>query len=472
MSCRTRRLVTKKKIGWAHKLEQCPFDEVAIYFSEEEWDCVTAEQKETYREVMMENYQTLTFLGLISVKPPLVSAIERGEKPFMKSPQQRNTPTISSTISYRSELHNELSDQASIKEEENSLGSQTAHLFLSDGSTKKNYPERHHISSSASDSVLELNKNPVYQGTQGKSVEKNTEILNPHQGENLPQALFSYKVVPGANHSVINIKRYISEDPETRAENCVSAVPYHFREMVKNSHKESISGGQTTRRRSKRLSEEKCYITSDGDLENYLVGKENNSLECYECGRCFSSRGNLSKHQMIHTGQRTWSCPECGKVYSSKQHLVSHLRTHTGEKLYFCSECGKSFLARASLLVHMRIHTGEKPAVCTECGKRFTCESHLSRHIKVHTGEKPFPCSECGKSFATNPHLIRHQRIHTGVKPFSCSECGRCFTNDFHLRRHQKIHTGVKPFSCSQCGKCFTNDHNLLRHQQRKIACV
>ncbi|XP_075034486.1 uncharacterized protein LOC142095439 [Mixophyes fleayi] len=472
MSCQNRRLVTKKKVGWAHKQEQCQFDEVAIYFSEEEWDCVTAEQKETYREVMMENYHTLKFLGLISVKPSLVSAIERGEKPFMKSPQQRNTPTISSTTSYRSEPHNELSGQESCKEKENYLGSQTAHLFLSDGSTKKNYPERHHISSSASDSVLELNKNPIYQSTQGKTVEKNTKILNPHQGENLPQALFSYKVVPGANHSVIYIKRFISEEPESRAENCVSSTPYHFREMVKNSHNECLSGGQTTRRRSKRLSEEKCYIKSEGALEKHLAEKENKSVECYECGKWCTSRKYLSSHQTIHTGQGKWSCSECGKVFSSKKHLVKHLRTHTRERLYFCSECGKSFLTSAILLVHMRIHTGEKPAVCTECGKRFTSRSQLYSHIKVHTGEKPFSCSECGKSFATNPHLIRHQRIHTGVKPFSCSECGRCFTNDFHLIRHQRIHTGVKPFSCSQCGKCFTNDHNLLRHQQRKTACI
>ncbi|KAG9467696.1 hypothetical protein GDO78_014459 [Eleutherodactylus coqui] len=43
---------------------QSTFDEVAIYFSKEEWDCLNDEEKELYREVMMENYQTLLSLDI------------------------------------------------------------------------------------------------------------------------------------------------------------------------------------------------------------------------------------------------------------------------------------------------------------------------------------------------------------------------------------------------------------------------
>ncbi|XP_053567578.1 zinc finger protein 862-like [Bombina bombina] len=65
--------------------EQMEFDEVAVYFSEEEWGCLTEEQKELYKDVMMENYQTLRSLGYVPEKPVLVTKIEHREKPFVCS---------------------------------------------------------------------------------------------------------------------------------------------------------------------------------------------------------------------------------------------------------------------------------------------------------------------------------------------------------------------------------------------------
>ncbi|XP_053565230.1 zinc finger protein 584-like isoform X2 [Bombina bombina] len=65
--------------------EQMEFDEVAVYFSEEEWGCLTEEQKELYKDVMMENYQILSSLGYDHVKPLLVTKIERREELYVSS---------------------------------------------------------------------------------------------------------------------------------------------------------------------------------------------------------------------------------------------------------------------------------------------------------------------------------------------------------------------------------------------------
>ncbi|XP_053567618.1 zinc finger MYM-type protein 1 [Bombina bombina] len=65
--------------------EQMEFDEVAVYFSEEEWGCLTEEEKELYKDVMMENYQTLRSLGYVPEKPVLVTKIEDREEPFVCS---------------------------------------------------------------------------------------------------------------------------------------------------------------------------------------------------------------------------------------------------------------------------------------------------------------------------------------------------------------------------------------------------
>ncbi|KAM4641290.1 uncharacterized protein O3C94_015676 [Discoglossus pictus] len=71
--------------------DQSSFDEVAVYFSKEEWGSLSEEQKELYKNVMMENYQTLRSLGLVNAKPLVLSKIEHGEEPYVRGHQKIRT---------------------------------------------------------------------------------------------------------------------------------------------------------------------------------------------------------------------------------------------------------------------------------------------------------------------------------------------------------------------------------------------
>ncbi|XP_056393070.1 oocyte zinc finger protein XlCOF7.1-like [Hyla sarda] len=187
---------------------------------------------------------------------------------------------------------------------------------------------------------------------------------------------------------------------------------------------------------------------------------------CSECGHHCIKLSHLIIHERIHKGEKPYSCSECGKCYTRRSDLVLHERTHTGEKPYSCLECGKCFTRRSDLVLHARRHTGEKPYSCSECGKCFLLKSHLVKHGRTHTGEKPYSCSECGKCFTTKSDVVRHKTSHTGVRPYSCSECGKCFKSKSNLVAHERIHTGERPYSCSECGKCFTQKSQLSGHEK------
>ncbi|XP_056417006.1 zinc finger protein OZF-like isoform X2 [Hyla sarda] len=190
---------------------------------------------------------------------------------------------------------------------------------------------------------------------------------------------------------------------------------------------------------------------------------------CSLCGKCFTRKSGLNQHERRHTGEKLYSCSECGKGFTDKSNLVTHQRIHTGEKPYSCSECGKCFTNKSHLVLHERSHTGEKPYSCSECGKCFTDKSHLAAHERIHTGEKPYSCAECGKCYIAKAKLRNHQRIHTGETRYPCSKCGIFLKNKSSLVIHERIHAGRKVHTCSLCGKAFPKKYYLTRHERRHI---
>ncbi|KAF6289523.1 zinc finger protein 615 [Rhinolophus ferrumequinum] len=72
--------------------ESLTFDDVAVHFTWEEWQLLVPEQKDLYRDVMLENYSHLVSVGYQVSKPDVFCKLERGELWTIDKIHSQNCP--------------------------------------------------------------------------------------------------------------------------------------------------------------------------------------------------------------------------------------------------------------------------------------------------------------------------------------------------------------------------------------------
>ncbi|XP_022420582.1 zinc finger protein 211-like [Delphinapterus leucas] len=413
------------------------FEDIALYFSWEEWKLLDEAQRRLYHDVMLENFALISSLGVWSGEENVEASFEQSVSVVMSQVRTSKEPSSSQKTHPCEMCGPVLRDIFHLTEQQGAQHSQK--LFKCRACAKGFY----FSADTQQHQEQHMQGKPFIIGVDRDLFVKSSNFHVSGETFTCKKVAEDFLATSGhLNQQAI----HTGEKPNT-VTHCMETLQSRKSHCTRGECKKGFSPKHTLVQAQSAYTERQCFM-------------------CSECGKTFKYKSSFVVHQRIHTGDRLYDCGDCGKSFRGSSALIQHRRIHTGARQYKCSKCGKSFSQEFVFIYPQRSHTGENCHICHQCAQSFSHSSIFFQQQTVHTGEMSYECTECRKSFRRKSDLIEHWRVHTGERPYECSECGKSFTSRSTLHYHQRVHTGEKPYDCSECGKSFSRKSNLSQHQR------
>ncbi|XP_018124430.1 zinc finger protein 182 isoform X2 [Xenopus laevis] len=453
------------------------FEEVAVVFSEDEWNLLSDQQRGLYMEVMKENYEHLIYLGY--EVPVILSLLQDGGGISSDAGSQSKSQQVAvaeAGSNVNSKVGGNIPETLfSNQKSKGPQGKKTVHWKDEEMDTNwsgNSHDENEYEQSPTSPYGRSLRKRKQYYCHDCEKCFKHSSALEahrrvhsgdkPHQCD-ICKETFSYKsalIVHRRLHSQASTSK--SQEAENQKPIVVKILPVTPSTVNTTPETQPVSTTDVIVTAASTPVVNNQGFNLNNTSNNLSYGEKPH--KCNYCDKRFNDLSILEAHHRIHTGKLAYPCTMCDQSFSKPSLLAAHNNTHKEGKPYQCDQCDKNFNDQSLLVAHKRTHTGEKPHKCSHCNKWFPNRTSLIAHEECHLKPKPYKCKHCEKSFNDKSLLITHEGVHTDTKPFKCNQCPESFFLKTQLMVHQATHAPEKPFPCSQCERSFNKKETLLAH--------